>query len=122
MPTHRGFFNIAYSTNKTEKGGFWSFDATYNWIGQQRIPHTYDNPSEFRLADYSKPYSTVNAQISKNFTDKIRLYAGGENLTNYKQNNAIMDAKNPFGNYFDGGMVYAPIMGINTYVGVDFKF
>lgn len=122
MPTHRGFFNIAYSTNKTEKGGFWSFDATYNWIGQQRIPHTYDNPSEFRLADYSKPYSTVNAQVSKNFTDKIRLYAGGENLTNYKQNNAIMDAKNPFGNYFDGGMVYAPIMGINTYVGVDFKF
>ena len=122
MPTHRGFFNIAYSTNKTEKGGFWSFDATYNWIGKQRIPQTYNNPSEFRLADYSKPYSTVNAQVSKNFTEKIRLYVGGENLTNYKQNNAILDAKNPFGNYFDGGMVYAPIMGINTYIGVDFKF
>jgi len=50
------------------------------------------------------------------------VYLGGENLTNYKQHNAILDAQNPFGNNFDGGMVYAPIMGINMYVGVDFKF
>lgn len=122
MPAHRGFVNVAYSTTKSEKGGFWSFDATYNWIGEQRIPNTNGNPAEFRLPDYSKPYSTVNAQISKNFNEKIRLYAGGENLTNYKQHNAILDAKNPFGSYFDGGMVYAPVMGINTYIGVDFKF
>ena len=47
---------------------------------------------------------------------------GGENLTSYTQNQPIMDANNPFGNYFDGGMVYAPIMPANFYVGVDFSF
>lgn len=122
MAKHRGFFNASYSTNKTDKGGFWNFDATFNYVGKQRLPNMRTNHAAHHLGDYSDPYSTLNAQISKNFTDKIRLYVGGENLTNYKQHNAILDAQNPFGNNFDGGMVYAPIMGINMYVGVDFKF
>lgn len=122
MAKHRGFFNAAYATNKNDKGGFWSFDTTLNWIGKQRIPFTQSNPQEFRLPDYSNAYTTLNAQISKNLNEKVRIYAGGENLTNYKQKNAILDAKNPFGNYFDGGMVYAPIMGANFYIGLDLKF
>jgi hypothetical protein len=63
-----------------------------------------------------------NAQISRNFNKKIRAYLGGENLTSYYQKNAIVDVKNPFGNYFDGGMVYAPIMKANFYVGLDVTF
>lgn len=122
MAKHRGFFNVAYATNKTDKGGFWSFDTTLNWIGTQRLPFTQSNPEEFKLPDYSNAYTTLNAQISKNLNEKVRIYAGGENLTNYKQKNAIIDAKNPFGNYFDGGMVYAPIMGANFYIGLDLKF
>ncbi|MFW2135223.1 TonB-dependent receptor domain-containing protein [Chryseobacterium sp. TY4] len=122
MAKHRAFFNAAYATNKSEKGGFWNFDATLNWVGEQRLPNMGQNAAAGHLGNYSKPYTTLNAQVSKNFTDKIRVYLGGENLTNYKQHNAILDAQNPFGNNFDGGMVYAPIMGINMYVGVDFKF
>ena len=122
MAKHRAFFNAAYSTDKTEKGAFWSFDSTFNWIGKQRLPFTQENPVAFQLPNYSKPYVTLNAQVSKNFNDALRLYVGGENLTNFKQKNAIMDAKNPFGNYFDGGMVYAPVMGANFYVGLDAKF
>jgi hypothetical protein len=38
------------------------------------------------------------------------------------QNNPIIDAQNPFGNYFDAGMVYAPIMSANGYLGLDFTF
>ncbi len=122
MAKHRGFANLAYSTNKTEKGRFWSFDTTLNLVGKQRLPNTKSNPKEFQLADYSPSYSTLNAQISRNFSEKIRVYLGGENLTGYQQKTAILDAGNPFGNYFDGGMVYAPIMKQNFYVGVDFKF
>ena len=113
---------MAYSTNKTEKGRFWSFDTTLNLVGKQRLPNTKSNPAEFQLADYSPSYATLNAQISRNFNKNIRVYLGGENLTSYTQNQPIMDAKNPFGNYFDGGMVYAPIMPANFYVGVDFSF
>ena len=122
MAKHRGFANVAYSTNKTDKGRFWSFDTTLNLVGKQRLPNTRSNPAEFQLGDYSPSYATLNAQISRNFSDKIRVYLGGENLTGYQQKMAILDAANPFGNYFDGGMVYAPIMKQNFYIGADFKF
>ncbi|QCX52567.1 TonB-dependent receptor domain-containing protein [Elizabethkingia sp. JS20170427COW] len=122
MAKHRGFLNLAYKTNTNNKGGFWNFDTTLNIVGKQRMPFTQNNPAQFQLANYSDAYATLNAQVSKNINKDIRIYLGGENLTNYKQKNAILDAKNPFGNYFDGGMVYGPIMGINAYLGVDFKF
>ena len=80
------------------------------------------NPAEFQLPKYSGSFSTLNAQIAKNFNDKMRVYIGGENLTSYTQKNPIIDAANPFGNYFDGGMVYAPIMPAHIYLGFDVKF
>ncbi|MET3535433.1 TonB-dependent receptor domain-containing protein [Chryseobacterium limigenitum] len=122
MAKHRGFVNLAYATNKNNKGAFWSFDTTLNWVGKQRLPNTSSNPEEFQLPAYSESYAVLNAQISRNFNKKIRAYVGGENLTSYYQKNAIVDFKNPFGNYFDGGMVYAPIMKANFYVGLDVTF
>ncbi len=122
MAKHRGFVNFAYSTNKNTKGSFWSFDTTLNWVGKQRLPNTSSNPEEFQLPTYSESYAILNAQVSRNFNKKIRAYLGGENLTSYYQKNAIVDVKNPFGNYFDGGMVYAPIMKANFYVGLDVTF
>jgi hypothetical protein len=60
-------------------------------------------------------------QVSRNLNNNIRLYAGGENLTSYTQKNPIIDVQNPFGNYFDAGMIFAPIMPTNIYFGLDFK-
>lgn len=122
MAKHRGFVNLAYATNKNKNEGFWSFDTTLNWVGKQRLPNTSTNPAEFQLPMYSESYAVLNAQISRNFNKKLRAYLGGENLTSYHQKNAIMDFRNPFGNYFDGGMVYAPIMKANFYVGFDVTF
>ncbi|WP_210148634.1 TonB-dependent receptor domain-containing protein [Chryseobacterium scophthalmum] len=122
MAKHRGFINLAYATNKNKNEGFWSFDTTLNWVGKQRLPNTSTNPTEFQLPMYSESYAVLNAQISRNFNKKLRAYLGGENLTSYHQENAIMDFRNPFGNYFDGGMVYAPIMKANFYVGFDVTF
>lgn len=122
MAKHRGFANLAYSTEKNEKGGFWSFDTTLNIVGKQRLPDTSSNPSEFQLQEYSDTYATLNAQISRNFNSKIRVYLGMDNIASYTQKNPILDAENPFGNYFDGGMVYAPIMPGNVYAGLDLAF
>ena len=74
------------------------------------------------MPDYSPSYATLNAQISKNFNSKIRAYVGMDNITSTQQKNPIIDAQNPFSNYFDGGMVYAPIMPGNVYVGLDVAF
>lgn len=119
---HRGFLNASYSTSKSDKGGYWNFDATLQYIGKQRLPFTNQNPQAYQLPAYSNPYTLLNAQVSKYFNKKIRVYLGAENLTAYTQDQPIMDAKNPFGNYFDGGMVYAPIMPTNIYAGIDIDF
>lgn len=122
MAKNRGFFNVAYSTKKENKNSFWTFDTTLQFVGKQRIPNTKTNPANLQLPEFSDSYMTLNAQISKNFSKNFRAYFGGENLTSYTQKNPILDAQNPFGNYFDGGMVYAPIMPANFYVGLDFSF
>lgn len=122
MAKQRGFVNLAYATNKNKNEGFWSFDTTLNMVGKQRLPNTSSNPAEFQLPMYSNSYAVLNAQIARNFNKKIRAYVGGENLTSYHQEHAIVDFKNPFGNYFDGGMVYAAIMKANFYVGLDVSF
>ncbi|MBW8358641.1 MAG: TonB-dependent receptor [Weeksellaceae bacterium] len=122
MAKNRGFFNASYATEKNAKEGFWSFDTTLQYVGKQRLPDMSTNPVEFQLPASSDPYVTLNAQIARDFSKNVRLYAGGENLTSFTQDNPIIDAANPLGNYFDGGMVYAPIMPANFYVGVDLKF
>ena len=119
---NRGFFNAAYSTKKENQEAFWSFDTTLQYVGEQRIPNTSTNPANLQLPAFSKSYFTLNAQVAHQFNKNIRAYLGGENLTGYTQKNPILDAQNPFGNYFDGGMVYAPIMPANFYVGLDVKF
>ncbi len=120
MAKNRGFFNASYSTDKTEKGAFWNFDTTLQLVGKQKLPNLNSNPAEYQLPAFSTGYGTLNAQVSRNFNKSIRAYVGGENLTGYTQKNPIIDVQNPFGNYFDAGMVYAPIMGANVYVGLDF--
>lgn len=119
MPKNRGFANISYATPKSDKGAFWNFDATLNWIGKQRLPETGSNPIELQLPLYADSYTTINAQVSRNFNKNFRVYLGGENLTGFTQDHPIIDSKNPFGNYFDGGMVYAPITPANFYIGID---
>lgn len=122
MAKHRGFVNVEYATSKNDKGAFWSVDATLNMVGKQRLPNTAQNPLEYQRPDYTTPFSTLNVQISRNFNDKMRMYLGIENLTGVIQKSPILDAKNPFGNYFDASMIYKPIMPTNFYLGLDINF
>lgn len=119
---HRGFLNLAYGTMRKSNGAQWNFDTTLQWVGEQRLPSTAANPHEFHVPDYGESYFLLNAQISRNFNKVLRLYVGAENLLSYTQHHAIIDAQNPFSNYFDGGMVYAPIMPANFYIGIDIDF
>lgn len=122
MAQHRGFLNLGYSTVKDSKSRQWSFDTTLQWVGEQRLPDTSSNPTQFQAVDKGKSYFLLNAQVAKNLNKNMRIYLGGDNLLSYKQKNAIIDANNPFGNYFDGAMIYAPIMLANVYLGIDIDF
>ena len=110
---NRAFVNLGYETESE-----WKFDFTLNWIGEQRIASTQNNPEEFRYRDNSPSYFLSNAQITKVWSEKFSTYIGGENLFDYRQGNPILDSDNPFGNNFDSSLVWAPIFGRNIYVGL----
>ncbi len=113
---HRFFTSVSYETPKKTNGAKWKFDTTYNFMGKQRLPNTNN-----QLANFSKGYNLLNAQITKVFSDKLEIYAGGENLTDYKQKNPILGAENPFGTNFDSTIIYAPIFGRGFYAGMRLK-
>ncbi|AZJ32539.1 Outer membrane receptor proteins, mostly Fe transport [Tenacibaculum mesophilum] len=113
---HRFFANVSYETKTEKSDASWKFDVTYNWIGEQRLPNTNN-----QLPTYSDSYNLLNTQITKVFSKKFEMYAGAENITNYKQKNPILGSDNPFGANFDTTIVYAPVFGSNFYAGLRFK-
>jgi hypothetical protein len=58
-----------------------------------------------------------NAQITKVIKEGIEIYVGGENLSDFRQNNPILSAENPGNMHFDASMVWGPIFGRNVYAG-----
>ena len=115
-PRHRAFMNMAYET-----GDLWMFDLTVTWQGLQRIPDTSMNPEEFQLEGYSPNFFLWNAQVSKTFRKVFDVYIGAENLLNYKQEDPIIDASNPFGEFFDASLIWGPVFGRKIYAGVRFR-
>ncbi|MEQ3690034.1 MAG: TonB-dependent receptor [Flavobacterium sp.] len=118
---HRFFTNIAFETHIKDKGQQWKFDVTYNWLGKQRMPNTSSNLPQYRLDEYAPSFAVINAQITRTFSSVFEIYVGGENIGNYKQDNAIVSADNPFSGYFDSSMIYGPVFGQMYYAGLRFK-
>ncbi|MFI5171941.1 MAG: TonB-dependent receptor domain-containing protein [Chitinophagales bacterium] len=109
---NRGLANISY---KTPKGG-WVFDITSQFYGSSRLPQMGDNPEAEFLGERSEPYMLLLGQITKKFK-WFDIYAGSENITNYTQQNPIIDADDPFGEHFDASVIYAPVMQRKFYAG-----
>jgi len=122
LAENRVLANVSYQTHfLNDKGSRWKFDATWNWIGKQRLPNTGANPEQYQLEAYSNPYSKLNLQVTKVFSKQFEVYVGAENVLGYKQDNPILASNDPFGAYFDSTIVHAPIQGATVYTGVRFK-
>ncbi|WP_335967170.1 TonB-dependent receptor [Galbibacter sp. PAP.153] len=121
QPEHRFFANLNFETVKQPTGKQWRFDATWHWQGAQRLPNTSSNPLPYQLKAFSPSYSVINAQITRVFSNKFELYLGGENINNYTQSNPIVASNDPFGEYFDSTITYAPILSGIYYIGMRFK-
>ena len=94
--------------------GKWQFDATVQLNGGGRLP---DNNGIPLWDEHFKAYEQVSAQVTR-FFRHWSIYAGGENLTGFKQKNAIISADNPWGPNFDTTMIYGPVHGAVFYIGV----
>jgi outer membrane receptor for ferrienterochelin and colicins len=120
-PKQRFFANVSFETVKLDYDAQWKFDATFNWVGNQRFSSTQNSPSEYQLPGYSPTVATINTQVTKVFSNVFEIYFGGENITNVKQANPIVSSNDPFGAYFDATFVYGPIFGSTYYAGLRFK-
>lgn len=119
-PKHRFFANAGYKTELKNQSQ-WKFDATFNWLGEQRFSSTIDNPIQYQLNKFTPTVATLNMQVTKVFSSKFEIYLGGENITNVKQDNPIVSANDPFGTAFDTNFVYGPIFGSMYYTGLRYK-
>ena len=115
IPRNRGFMNLAYKTRNKR----WEFDLTCSVFGASRLPVQTNSANTTLILFNTKGqvYPMVNGQITYVYK-KWNFYLGGENLTNFKQQNPIIDAQNPFSNTFDATNSWGPIMGINVYAGL----
>jgi outer membrane receptor for ferrienterochelin and colicins len=116
-PDSRFFINASYVSSLATYKGHWRVSATLQYTGPQRIPDTDSNPVAFQLQPNSPGYWVMNGQLTRVFKKNMEIYAGAENIFNYKQDPVILDPEHPQSPYFDSGLIWGPIFGREWYVG-----
>ena len=110
---HKGLFTWSYAPMM----GIWQFDATLSVSGGGRMPSPYMlSDGEMSWNPTYPAYCSLNLQVTRNFRH-WSIYAGGENITNYRQKNPIVGVADPWGADFDATMVWGPLHGAMVYVG-----
>lgn len=116
----RVLFNAGYALPYDK----WKFDATVQWNGKRRLPYMGHVPDHHVPTDLTSTWApsfyNFNAQVTRTFP-KWDIYLGGENLANFRQKNPIMGASEPFGQHFDAGMAWGPVVGRMIYAGMRYK-
>ena len=115
QPRNVIFFNYGIESNKINDKN-WKFDITYNRLGKQRLINNIRDSDEF-----VDPHFSLNSQITRVFSKNFEVYVGGENINNYKQENPIIMANNPFDPSFDASIVHGPVFGSTYYLGLRYK-
>ena len=115
-PRHKFFTSLGYSPT----GGKFHFELNAHWYGEHRLPNTSQNPVELQRPDFSKSFALVNTQVTYN-VGKFEIYAGVENVFNFRQNRPILSWENPFSTYFDTSSVWGPTRGRESYLGVRYR-
>ena len=103
---YKGLLTLSYKTPLE----LWQFDVTGQLNGGGELYDQSRYPAYFQL----------QAQITRDFRN-FSLYLGGENLTNYKIDNPILNSHHPWSAGFDATQVWGPITGAMAYIGVRFK-
>ncbi|MBC8083892.1 MAG: TonB-dependent receptor, partial [Hymenobacter sp.] len=118
---HRLFFNVGYATAFDK----WRADLTVQAFGRRPLaPHPDEAGHQHGTGEAALPYAPrfalLNTQLTRAFK-RFEVYAGVENLTNYRQPNPIQSAAAPFESGFDAAMVWGPTYGRLTYAGLRFR-
>ena len=117
---YKGVITTSYQTPLKK----WQFDVTAQFNGVGRMPDGFTAFGDLR-GGYGTPkplswYPQLMAQVTK-YWKTCSLYVGAENMTNFKQDQPIIDSFNPFGPNFDASMVCGPTTGWKVYVGFRYE-
>ena len=110
---YKTLLNIQYAT----KFRRWVFDATAQLNGPSRIPTQNGILADDR---YSPRYPMFFAQVTRK-VGKFDIYAGCENIADYRQKDPILNWQEPFSTGFNSMNVWGPLMGRKFYVGMRFN-
>ena len=109
---YKGLLTLSYAT-KFDK---WKFDVTGQLNGPARLPNTDKMPEFLRRPSSSPVWFNLLAQVTRKFKN-FDVYLGGENLTNFRQTDPIVEYWKPYHTHFDASMVWGPVAGIIVYAG-----
>lgn len=111
-----------FSASYAPMMGLWQFDLTLAVNGGGRMPDPYAlDDGTLSWNRRFGAYPLLNAQITRNFRH-WSVYAGGENLTAYRQKSPIVGATDPWSGNFDATMIYGPLHGAIAYAGFRYTF
>lgn len=125
----KAVLNLQYATNLNK----WIFDFTASLNGSCRV---YDfmndinedgtmtkGPVQGKQRMYKNGrtpvYPMLYAQVTRRFKG-WDIYIGAENLTNFRQKNAIIGSANPSQPSFDASCIWGPLMGFKAHAGFRF--
>ncbi|TXF90693.1 TonB-dependent receptor [Neolewinella aurantiaca] len=113
-PKHRALATLGYD------GARFKAHLNYHWTGEQRLIDFDEIPDDIYVAhpQRSPAFGMLGINLTYVANAKTEFYAGGENLTNRTQRDAIIGAWSPFDGYFDATQVYQPLFQRRAYVGV----
>jgi outer membrane receptor protein involved in Fe transport len=123
VPKHRALVNVSYSSRKDE----WRYDLTTQYQGMTKLAVSDENTNlpgngDSQIKNNRSPeFITINCQITRIFNKQWEVYAGVENLTDFRQENTVINANDPFGEGFDATNIWGPVMGRKIYAGFRFK-
>jgi outer membrane receptor protein involved in Fe transport len=113
-PKHRALATLGYDGPRIKA------HLNYQWTGGQRLIDFDQIPEDIFLPhpQESPAFGLLSLNLTYVANAKTEFYAGGENLTNRTQRDAIIGAWSPFDGYFDATQVYQPLFQRRAYVGV----
>ena len=108
----KGLINIQYAVRR------WIFDVTAQLNGPMRLPELNgDIDKAINNPELSPIYPMFFAQVSYKVSN-LTIYAGCENIANYKQPKPIVGTDAPYAPGFNSSMVWGPLTGVKGYIGI----
>lgn len=119
-PRHRGFASVYYHSRYKNRRRPWMASLTAMYVGEQYVPYRTEMNSFDWESSVSDPFFTLSTEVRREFK-KWHLFAGVENLLDYRQEQLVLAPEATGSEDFDAGLVWGPALGRRMYGGIGIR-